>query len=77
LQTQKRSKQPISRVKAWQIIKNAALALRKTFDYHQYKKGTSIAILMELFNHSSERMTLRYIGITQDDKDQAVISLDL
>ncbi|MCY8497774.1 site-specific integrase [Bacillus atrophaeus] len=78
---------PISRVQAWQIIRDAAAevglenigthSLRKTFGYHQYRNGTSIAILMTLFNHSSESITLRYIGITQDDKDQAVQSLDL
>ncbi|MCU6218070.1 site-specific integrase, partial [Enterobacter bugandensis] len=30
-----------------------------------------------LLNHSSQRETLRYIGITQEDKDTAVKSLDL
>ncbi|MEC0434398.1 site-specific integrase [Bacillus subtilis] len=78
---------PISRVHAWQIIKNAAAevglenigthSLRKSFGYHQFKNGTSLALLMDLFNHSSESITLRYIGITQDDKDRAVQSLDL
>lgn len=30
-----------------------------------------------LLNHSSQRDTLRYIGITQEDKDIAVMSLNL
>ena len=34
-------------------------------------------IIQSLLNHSSQRETLRYIGITQEDKDTAVKSLDL
>ncbi|MCM2139860.1 tyrosine-type recombinase/integrase [Vagococcus fluvialis] len=41
--------------------------LRKTFGYHYYKKTRDIATLMELFNHSSESITKRYIGITTDE----------
>lgn len=41
--------------------------LRKTFGYHYYRKTHDIATLMELFNHSSERVTLRYIGITDEE----------
>lgn len=36
-----------------------------------------MAIIQDLLNHSSEKETLRYIGITQNDKDTAVKSLDL
>lgn len=77
----------ISRVQAWKIISDAANelgienigthSLRKTFGYHQIKRGTNITLLMEMFNHSSEAVTLRYIGITQDDMDAAVQALDL
>lgn len=42
-------------------------SLRKTFGYHYYRKTRDIATLMELFNHSSERITKRYIGITSDE----------
>lgn len=41
--------------------------LRKTFGYHYYRKTRDIATLMEIFNHSSERVTKRYIGITSDE----------
>ncbi|EOT29368.1 tyrosine-type recombinase/integrase [Enterococcus saccharolyticus] len=41
--------------------------LRKTFGYHYYKKTRDIATLMELFNHSSERVTKMYIGINADE----------
>jgi len=40
--------------------------MRKTFAYHYYKKTKDIALLMNLFNHSSQSVTLRYIGINQD-----------
>lgn len=79
--------QHIRREQAWQIISDAASeiglenigthSLRKTFGYHQIKRGTNITLLMKMFNHSSESVTLRYIGITQDDMDAAVQALDL
>jgi integrase len=37
--------------------------LRKTFGYHHYKKYNDIALLQNLFSHSTPEMTLRYIGI--------------
>ncbi|SFF49462.1 Phage integrase family protein [Paenibacillus algorifonticola] len=45
---------------------------RKTFGYHFYRQTQDIAMLMELLNHSSERETLYYIGVLQDDADSAV-----
>lgn len=77
----------IGRVQAWEILSDAAKeiglenigthSLRKTFGYHQIKRGTNITLLMKMFNHSSESVTLRYIGITQDDMDAAVQALNL
>ncbi|MBD9866800.1 site-specific integrase, partial [Enterococcus faecalis] len=52
-------------------------SMRKTFGYFLYKQGTKTEIIQSLLNHSSQRETLRYIGITQEDKDTAVKSLDL
>lgn len=51
--------------------------LRKTFGYHAYNNGYDIAIIQKLFNHSSPSVTLRYIGITQDEMDDVYLSLDL
>lgn len=39
---------------------------RKTFGYHYYKRTNDIATLMMIFGHSSESITKRYIGITDD-----------
>ncbi|MEH7526666.1 site-specific integrase [Bacillus sp. JJ1503] len=79
--------QPINRKSAWRIIQQAAEqlglrnigshSLRKTFAYHQYQMGTDIVLLQDMLNHSAPAVTLRYIGITQDQKDRAVKALDL
>ena len=76
------------RQQAYKIINNVAKevgikekigthTLRKTFGYHAYNKGYDIAIIQMLFNHSSPSVTLRYIGITQDNLDDVYLSLDL
>lgn len=46
--------------------------LRKTFGYHYYKKTKDIAILQELFNHTTPDITLKYIGIKQDSLNKAL-----
>lgn len=68
---------PISRVQAYRILNEAARdcgldeigthTLRKTFGYHFYRANQNVAMLQQLFNHSSPAITLRYIGITQDE----------
>jgi hypothetical protein len=36
-----------------------------------------IALLMDIFGHSSERITLRYIGVQQKKIDEANLRLNL
>ena len=79
--------QPISRVQAYRILNNAGQnvgldeigthTLRKTFGYHFYNQSKDVALLQELFNHSSPSITLRYIGINQDKIDQAYDNFSL
>ena len=41
--------------------------MRKTFGYHlYYQSGGDVAMIMKRFNHSSEGVTLRYIGVDMD-----------
>ncbi|MDW7674327.1 MAG: site-specific integrase [Bacillota bacterium] len=79
---------PISRVQAWAVLKKAAEeagiseaigthSLRKTFGYHAYQSGIDITLLQKIFNHSAPSVTLRYIGITQDEVNDVYINLNL
>lgn len=51
--------------------------MRKSFGYHHYKKFNDVAMLQEIFNHSSPSITLRYIGINQDEIDQTYYNFEL
>lgn len=44
--------------------------LRKTYGYTMYRRHHDVGQLMEHFNHSSQDVTLRYIGISQQNKDK-------
>ena len=52
-------------------------SLRKTFSYHLYKTYKDVALLQELLNHSSPSITLRYIGISQDNIDESLANFEL
>ena len=45
--------------------------MRKTFGYHHYKKFKDIVMLQKILNHSNPAITLRYIGIEQDQIDES------
>lgn len=79
---------PITRVMAHNIISNACKkagiqdrcsthTLRKTFSYHYYQANKDVAKLQYLLNHSSPSITLRYIGITQDDIEESLQNFEL
>ncbi len=52
-------------------------SMRKTRGYHLYKKTNDIARVMKMLRHSSEAVTLRYIGITQEDVDRDFTNLQI
>lgn len=52
-------------------------SMRKTRGYHLYKSTKDIARVMRMLRHSSESVTLRYIGITQDEVDRDFKELEL
>ena len=66
---------PLNRSQAYRIVKTAAVhttqedcischSLRKTFGYHAWKQGTPPALLMDIYNHSSYRITHSRINDT-------------
>lgn len=81
-ESQRSTTRPITRVQAYRILNSAAKeigleeigthTLRKTFGYWHYKQYKDVALLQQLFNHSSPSITLEYIGINQDIMDQTI-----
>ena len=78
----------LDRFAAYHILKDACKeagleekvgthTLRKTFGYHHYRKFKDVAILQKIFNHSTPLITLRYIGIEQDEIDESYASFIL
>lgn len=71
----------IGRIQAYRVLKYAAEnvgvenfgthSLRKTWGYWTYKMSNhNVGLIMDTFNHSSQGITLRYIGVSQDQKDE-------
>ncbi len=70
----------LNRIRAYEIVNFACKksgikykvgthTLRKTFGYHHYRQFKDVALLQRIFNHSSPCVTMRYIGIEQDNID--------
>lgn len=68
----------LDRNRVWFLIKKwcedvgvkervGAHSLRKSFGYHARKQGIPIELIQAKFNHSSPKITARYIGITQEE----------
>ena len=83
IQSQKGENKPLSRGQAYNILHHAARkcgitdcigthTMRKTFGYWYYKQYQDIAMLQDIFNHSSPSVTMRYIGINEDIKDSTL-----
>ena len=79
-QSRKGTNLPITRQRAWQIIKELAdevkvsyvvgcHSLRKYFAREYYEQTGDLIGLKEMLNHSSETVTLRYICWEEDDKN--------
>ncbi|WP_090793791.1 site-specific integrase [Pelagirhabdus alkalitolerans] len=73
---------PIQRVQAYKILNEAASrvgikafgthSMRKTFGFWHYTIHKNVALLQDIFNHTSPDITLRYIGINQDIVDKSL-----
>jgi integrase len=60
------------------IIENVGThTMRKSFGFHFYKQYNDIALLQKILNHSSPTITLRYIGISQDEIDLSYNNFEL
>jgi integrase len=71
----------LGRIQIYRVLREAASvvgienfgthSLRKTWGYWTYKISKyNIGLIMDTFNHSAPGITLRYIGINQDQKDE-------
>lgn len=80
--SRKGENKPISRIQAYRVLNKGAEVcglseigthtMRKTFGYHFYQRTHDVAMLMDIFNHSAPSITLRYIGINDDMKDESL-----
>ena len=78
---------PIGRIWAYKVLRSVCAergisqvgthTMRKTCGYHFYKQTNDIGTLQVWFNHSSERETLRYIGVTRESIKKAMINFKI
>ena len=76
----RKGKKPITVTQAYRQMKLASSmaeiehigthTMRKTFGYWHYKQFKNIGQLQTIFNHSSQDITLAYIGITEEDIEE-------
>ena len=82
-----RTHKELSRQQAYRIIHHAAeelglchiglTTLRKTFAYHAYQSGISIAIIQKYLGHQTTQETVKFIGLSANDELHTIIALNL
>ncbi|RFU62915.1 tyrosine-type recombinase/integrase [Peribacillus glennii] len=83
-----KTNKPITRQQAHRIIHQAVDAIgiigkfgvssmRKTFGYHAYKQGVSLALIQKHFHHSTPSETLKYLGIEKEETIKTIIDVNL
>lgn len=85
--SRKGENKPITTTQAYRIIVEAGEkiglmeigthTMRKTFGYWHYQQFHDVALLQTIFNHSSPSITLRYIGINQENIDKTYMNFSL
>lgn len=81
-------KKPIQTITVYRLFKRLASehptlhgltahSMRRTFGYQYYQRTKDVVTLMKLFNHSSQAVTLRYIGIEQEQMDESLKGFEL
>jgi integrase len=83
----RKGEKPITTVQAYRqfqtaanMIENKSIGthtMRKTFGYWYYKKTMNIVQLQKIFNHSSMAITLKYIGITEEEIENSLTDFKL
>lgn len=86
-QSQKGQNEPISTTQVHRIYNNISKifnlknfnshSLRKTFCYFAYNETKDIALLMQLLNHSSQNITLKYIGLNGEKIDELYSKIEI
>jgi integrase len=84
----RKGNKPITSIQAYRQLNKAAdmcdikdgigtHTMRKTFGYWYYKQSKDIARLQRLLNHVHPEITLRYIGITDEEIENSLQSFKL
>jgi integrase len=79
---------PISRIQAYRTLNKASEmvdmpdgigthTMRKTFGYWHYKQFKDVAELQKILNHSHPEITLKYIGITDEQIENNLMNFVL
>ncbi len=78
----RKGNQPISKIQAYRQLQKAGdfadvesigtHTMRKIFGYWFYKQTKDIAMLQDILNHSTPKITLKYIGINKKEKDNVL-----